>query len=254
MHSSHHKRLLSRFQGVAFIGIAMLPAAGCYNQNKPAGANQVTGQKGGFGINGAETLKYLGGLDFTIASLGDSVLVKKYPCTIAGNTCPADGVRLMFIPEQGAYKRDWQKAMQKDYEGYVVAAVLNVDNVAFPDLGLEPGKLAYAWVGQVGTRGDDRGFAVYRIDPQTGLKQATWYLTHDVQWCENTAPRDKPAIKDKHPGSDNCTPIKTVAQASFGVAVAYAAATRSSGLFLQGAGGLWISCSGGCCEVKQQTM
>jgi hypothetical protein len=207
----------------------------------------MNGQKGGFGVDGAATLKYLRGLDFSIASVGDSVLVAKYPCTTPGNTCPPDGVRLMFIPENGAYKRDWQKAMTKDNEGYVVATVLNVDNMTFTDLGLDPGKLAYAWVGQIGATSAERGFAVYRIDTSTGLRQATWSETPDVRHCDNSNYRDKPSIKDKHPGSETCSPI-TVAQSSFGPRVAYAATTRTA--FIGGIHGLWFACSGGCCEVS----
>ncbi len=252
MHSSNHMRLLRRFRRVTLGAVAIFLAGDCYNQNKTAGGTQVTGQKGGFGIDGPETLKYLNSLDFTIASVGDSLLVKKYLCTAPGNTCPADGVRLMFIPEAGAYKRDWESAMKKNNEGYVVATVLNVDDVTFPDLGLEPGKLAYAFVGQVGTTADERGFAIYRIDPLTGLKQATWSLTTDVKHCPNGAYRDKPAVKAMHPGPEPCTPI-TVAEASNGIAMAYAAVPRASTAFAAGLGQLWISCSGGCCEVKSET-
>ncbi|MFN2602513.1 MAG: hypothetical protein ABR582_07145 [Gemmatimonadaceae bacterium] len=244
MHSANEKNSLRRQRTVVSLFCAAFLIAGCSKRGNTVASGN--GQKGGFGVDGAATLRYLNTLDFTIASVGDSVLVQKYPCTTPGNTCPPEGVRLMFIPEAGAYKRDWQKAMTKDNEGYVVAAVLNVDDTAFTDLGLEPGKLAYAWVGQTGGTSADRGFAVYRIDTSTGLKQATWSETSNVSHCDNSAYRDKPSVKAKHPGSETCTPI-TVAQSIFGPRVAYAATARSAVQF--GLQGLWISCSQGCCEV-----
>ena len=244
MHRAHEKNSLHRQLTVMLLFGAAALIAGCSK-----GTNAVAtgnGQKGSFGVDGPATLKYLNTLDFQIASVGDSVLVKKYLCKTPGNTCPPDGVRLMFIPENNAYNRDWRKAMQKDNEGYVVATVLNVDNMTFSDLGLEPGKLAYAWVGQIGATTADRGFAVYRIDPSTGLRQATWSETDSVSHCDNAAYRDKPSVKDKHPGSGTCTPI-TIAESVFGPRAAYAATSRSA--FQPELSGLWISCTGGCCEV-----
>lgn len=243
MHRAYERNISRRF-AIASLCFAILTVACSRGNTGGGGTAAVAGQRGAFGVDGPATLRYLNTLDFTIASLGDSVLVKNYQCTTPGNTCPPAGVRLMFIPEGGAYKRDWQKAMTRDNEGYVVATILNVDNVTFTDLGLEPGKLAYAWIGQIGATTADRGFAVYRIDPATGLKQATWNETSSVNHCDNPATRGKPAIKDKHPGSETCTPI-TVAQSIFGPRVAYAATTSA----FQGIHGLWISCSGGCCEV-----
>ena len=244
MHRAYEKNSLHRQLTVMLLFGAAFLIGGCSKGIKTVATGN--GQKGGFGMDGPATLKYLNTLDFTIASVGDSVLVKKYRCTTPGNTCPPDGVRLMFIPEGGAYKRDWQKAMQKDNEGYVVATVLNVDNVTFTDLGLEPGKLAYAWIGQIGATTAERGFAVYRIDVSTGLKQATWSETSKVSHCDNSAYRDKPSVKDKYPDGETCTPI-TVAQSIFGPRVAYAATARSA--FQVDLSGLWISCTGGCCEV-----
>ena len=236
---SHHSRLTI----VSFICAVSLIAA-CSNRN--ATATRDDGKKGTFGENGKETLQYLDKLDFTIASVGESVLVKKYKCTPQG-TCPPDGVRLMFIPETGAYKRDWQKAMTKDNEGYVVAAVLNVDNTVFADLGLEPGKLAYVWVGQIGATTDLRGLAVYRLD-DNGVRAATWSQTSKLNLCTkpNSPTRTRPSIKGKYPDGETCTQI-SVAQSIFGPRVAYAATARSA--FQEIISGLWISCSGGCCEV-----
>jgi hypothetical protein len=244
VHSANKKNSLRRQLTVASLFCAAFLITGCSKGGNTGATGN--GQKGGFGVDGPATLKYLNTLDFTIASVGDSLLVQKFQCTTPGNKCPPAGVRLMFIPEAGAYKRDWQKAMTKDNEGYVVATILNVDDTTFTDLGLEPGKLAYAWIGQTGGTSAERGFAVYRIDTSTGLKQATWSQTDSVSHCDNSAYRDKPSIKAKYPDGETCTPI-TVAQSIFGPRVAYAATARTA---FQGIHGLWISCSQGCCQVS----
>jgi hypothetical protein len=227
---------------LAIVGAVLL--VGC---KRGAGKEPlVTNPKGQFGADSAETQNYLNGLDFTIASTGDSILVAQYPCANPAS-CPAGGVWLMFVPEQHAEQRDWKNDMKKNAAGDVVAMVINIDSIAFPDLGLAPKKIAYAWVGQNGPDPiNDRGFGVYRLGPN-GLTAGSWFVSKDVQHCDNPATRGKPAIKDHHPGSDStCVPI--VAKASFGVKSAYASTTTRS---LMLSGGLWISCSGGCCQVSK---
>lgn len=248
--SSNEKWQSTRFRWIAasIVVVSLLNGA-CSRQSTSGGAPTTGGPKGQFGT-GTESLDYLKKLDFTLASLGENVLVGKYLCTTAGNTCPADGVRLMFIPEQDAEHRDWKKAMTDNGEGYVVAAIVNVDGMEFTDLALQPGDIAYAWVGQIGPAASDRGFGVYKINSQTGIADATWSLTTDVSFCEDTQ-KDKPMIKDKHPGTSECKPIKTAqTQSSLGVARAYAAAPTASRALVGGVGKLWITCDQGCCEVK----
>ncbi len=209
----------------------------------------IAGPKGKFGVNGPETLSYLRGLDFSIASTGDSIVVKQYPCTVTPTACPAAGVRLMLIPEAAAAERDWESAMQANRAGHVVAMVVNVDGMTFPDLGLAPGERAYAWVGQTGTSATDRGFAIYKLN-SSGITTYTWFLTKNVSHCDNNVPRSKPAIKTAHPpGGSPCVPLNS-STASQGM-LASRMTTASTISTLVG-GPLWISCSGGCCEVVPQ--
>ncbi len=155
----------------------------------------------------------------------------------------------MLIPEGAAEQRDWESAMQANRSGHVVAMVVNVDGVTFPDLGLKSGERAYAWVGQIGPNATDRGFAIYRIDA-SGLVTNTWFRTTDVSHCDNNEVRSKPAIKTAHPGGGPpCVRLKSasVSQGTF--------ASRNTSVGLTGTllgGQLWISCSGGCCQVTAQ--
>jgi hypothetical protein len=205
----------------------------------------MAGPKGQFGADSAETAKYLSGLDFSIASTGDSIVVKQYPCTVTPNQCPTAGVRLMIIPEASAEQRDWESAMQPNRAGHVVAMVINVDGPTFTDLGLKSGERAYAWVGQIGTTANDRGFAIHKLGPK-GVTAYTWFKTKDVSWCDNPEIRSKPAVKTDHPaGGKPCVRIGTQS-ASMASLPSHTTMGRASMLL----GGLWISCSGGCCEVK----
>lgn len=226
---------------VTFLICVMLLAAGWKTYSNAA----MAGPRGQFGADGAETLRYLRGLDFTIASTGDSNVVKQYACGVNPSTCPAAGVRLMLIPEAAAEQRDWESAMQPGRSGHVVAIVMNVDGATFPDLNLKPGERAYAWVGQIGPNAADRGFAIYKLDAD-GLATNTWFKTTDVSHCDNNDVRSKPAIKTAHPaGGAPCYRIKT------GAALATLASHNMSHGLTGGmvGGSLWISCSGGCCQV-----
>jgi hypothetical protein len=205
----------------------------------------IAGPRGQFGVNGAETLKYLRELDFTIASTGDSNVVKQYACGVSPATCPAAGVRLMLVPEANAEERDWESAMQPGRSGHVVAIVMNVDGVTFPDLNLRPGERAYAWVGQIGPNAADRGFAIYKLDAN-GVATNTWFKTTDVSHCDNYDVRSRPAIKTAHPmGGAPCVRIKT--GASLAALASHNTFSEMTAALIGGS--LWISCSGGCCQV-----
>jgi len=238
--SANDMTRLRRFmQGTILLAVVSLLAIGWKSYSIAA----IAGPRGQFGVNGPETLKYLRGLDFSIASTGDSNVVKQYACGVNPSSCPAAGVRLMLIPEAAAEERDWESAMQPGRSGHVVAIVMNVDGATFPDLNLKPGERAYAWVGQIGPNAADRGFAIYKLDAN-GVATNTWFRTTDVSHCDNYDVRSKPAIKTAHPaGGPPCVRIKT------GTA-SLASRDMSGGLTGGMVGGsLWISCSGGCCQV-----
>jgi hypothetical protein len=228
----------SRFvYGVAFL-IGVIVLAGGWKSFSNAA---MAGPKGQFGVDGAETLKYLRGLDFTISSTGDSNVVTPYACA----ACQAAGVRLMLVPEAAAQDRDWESAMQPGRSGHVVAIVMNIDAAPFPDLNLKPGDRAYAWVGQIGPNAADRGFAIYKLDAN-GVATNTWFKTTDVSHCDNSDVRSRPAIRTAHKGGGKpCARIKTGASLA-----TLASHDMSAGLAGVMAGkSLWISCSGGCCQV-----
>ena len=155
----------------------------------------------------------------------------------------------MIIPETSSHQRDWESAMRVNHAGHVVSMVVNVDGMAFPDLGLQPGERAYAWVGQIGTTATERGFAIYRLN-SSGVTTNTWFKATDVKHCDNDEVRSKPSVKTAHPtppGSAACVAIP-VGTASLATLASHTTSTASMRAAFQ-QGQLWISCSGGCCEV-----
>ncbi len=155
----------------------------------------------------------------------------------------------MLIPEAAAQDRDWESAMQPGRPGHVVAIVVNVDGVTFPDLALRPGDRAYAWVGQIGPNATDRGFAIYKLDTN-GITTNTWFKTTDVSHCDNNEIRTKPAIKTAHPaGGTPCARIR-VGSAAMATLASHNTTAGLTGSMVGGS--LWLSCSGGCCQVTGQ--
>jgi hypothetical protein len=232
------------------LGIALMIAAGC-RKSKSAAGPEIRPPLNEFGKDSANTADYLSTLTFVIASDGDSVF---YGNVLCGNPtkCPAGGLRMMFIPEQDAQRVNWKLNTQPHHSGDVVAIMLNVDSVEFPDLALRPGHFAYAWVGQTGANDNNRGFAIYTLDRTTGLKAMTWWLTSDIRYCDYQQSRDKPAIKGENPHPANC-PIPAASQSNGG---SLQFPSRDGSVHLVAANparGIWVSCSSGCCEVNGAT-
>jgi hypothetical protein len=251
VHSSDNPNKGFRYVRAALLlGIALMIAAGCRKSKSPAGP-EIRPQLNEFGKDSANTADYLDRLNFVVASTGDSVF---YGTVLCGDPtkCPAGGLRMLFIPEQDAQKVDWKlNTQQPHHGGDVVAIMLNVDSVEFPDLALKPGHFAYAWVGQTGPADTVRGFAIYTLNRTTGLKARTWWLTKDISYCDYVQARDKPAIKGQNP-HPNC-PTPTTSQSNGGSSHL---ASRDGSFHLVAANPasrLWVSCSSGCCDVNGAT-
>lgn len=235
-------------RGVMFVMLAGL-LAGSFTYCTTASLTRPP--QGQFG-NGQETLDYVDGLGFT----ADTGYIASYACT----GCSKD-VNLMFLPRDHAQNIRWQSKLQQGAPGEVVAQVVNVDNVPFTDgnFTLAPHEVAYVWVGEVTYGGaSTRGFGIYRLN-DAGYLAGEWSVApiSKIKYCPHPNPglRHKPAIKDHHTGPGDCAAI-TVAQgtserrlASLGISAAYAASAASS-TTLAVMGQLWISCSGGCCQVN----
>lgn len=242
-------RRTSRLGSILLAGMT-ISLIGANRGYDPTSAAMQQGLKGEFGKgDGQKTLRYLRHLDFTIESTGDSILTGDFTCKNCTTGYLKNGyIRLMFIPENDAHHVDWADAAEKGGRGEVVALVINMDIKTLPEIDLPPGGIAYAWVGQIDAI-DTRGFGIYRIDKTTGMRAGMgWWVTATLKHCPDKE-HNKPAIKKNHPITvpDVCNPI-----ASGTPSGSVSLASTSPGLFMlpPGDGGsLWVSCSGGCCEV-----
>lgn len=220
--------------------VFVIVAVGCA-QNKSIMGN---GPRGQFGT-GSETLDYVDKLGFT----ADTAYIGNY-----------SGVNLMFLPREHAQGINWQNDLRTGAAGDVVAQVVNISNTTFTDGGfsLAPNEVAYAWVGEIKYEGNTaRGFGIYKLN-SGGFQAGEWYVypMSKIKFCENSATRRRPSIKNEHPGPPgDCQPMALGASsgstrlASLGASVAYAANVRAaSSAFVLGK--LWISCAGGCCQVS----
>lgn len=223
--------------------------AGCY---KSASTSAVGGRPTGmFGENGAATLNYVKGLGFT----GAGGLFSKFDCA----TCPGGKILLMIIPVTDAPARNWQGDLTSGNPGDVVAQVINIDTVAFPELSLDTNQVAYAWVGQIGPNGtpNNRGFGVYKLKDDGTVAASRWVLPKSqIKFCPHDNPQAAPHITEHHEGPGQCGFLTASAVKGknrlgwFGVSPAYGATAHSASTATVGSGGLWITCSGGCCQVS----
>ena len=205
----------------------------------------ASGPKGAFG-NGDETRDYIDGLGFT----ADTGYVASY-----------SGATLLFLPRNRAQNVNWQADLQSQSPGDVVAQVMNISATTFTEgnFSLAQNEVAYAWVGEVKVNGaTTRGFGIYKIDSR-GFATGEWSVvaTDKIKFCRNERSRSKPAIKNQHDGPPtDCSRIvgldvsRRTRLASLVVSDAYAASTPSATAAFLGLGGLWISCSGGCCQIS----
>ena len=194
------------------------------------------------------------------AQAHDTSYTASFSC--AGYTgCPASGVMLKFTPNPGSHLERWQTWMSTaTYPlGKTIAIVTNVDKVSFPPLDLGVGDSAAVWVGQIGSNPADRGFGIYKLDKYNHRVGSPWWkkTASEITYCESPEHRGNPggrsnaAIHAKDTPREmgwNCTSMAAAANAqsaSTDHSVMLVSALRPS----QGISHLWISCSGGCCDI-----
>lgn len=232
--------------------VLMLMAAGMACASTQQGGEGMRAAPSKFG-NGSSTTNYVSHLDYSGTSYYAS-----YPCT--GCTDP---VILEFQPVEDTYKFQWEPAVHAVNKGSVVARVINRSDVTFRDdkFTLEPYETsqqsAYAWVGYaIQSNGNDwRGFGVYTLDG-SGKVNGEWSLVEPskINVCTTATPPSKSAIHKMPPASTGCHYLSqkgasmVTRLASRAIPSDYPAASRSTAAL--GIGGLWISCSGGCCQVS----
>jgi len=177
---------------------------------------------------------------------GSVILDERFPCPDKTKCGGQDSVHLRVVPSNYAPTVQWDQALGTG-NGHIVAKIINTDTVAYDPLKLAKSDIAYLWVG--GMNGVPKGAAIYRV---RGGKLTRLYKFSSLKFCKGTN-GGLPAVHSNRP--PKCTdtdpkPLSAAQQASiFPVGALLDGLMRALNGKQALTGGLWISCSVGCCEA-----
>ncbi len=215
-------------QGNARDGFAGLPEA-------RAAAFEIYVQKLGFG-----------------SAPGSVSIEQPFECGLAANCGGKTSVVLRVTPSDYSSDVDWKDATGNG-KGHVVAKIVVVDPAPYDRMGLQADDVAYLWVGTIQ---GGKGAALYRV---RGGKVTMAYKFTDVRYCKSSAyqpPTVHLYMTPKCTNPDPSPPTSSSAAAATAsistndnmIMLVSSPVFRSSNAFALS--GLWVSCSGGCCEVQ----
>jgi len=145
--------------------------------------------------------------------------------------------------------------------GYIVAQLINLDPThEYRPFGMAAHDTAYLWVGP--TKNGSKRFVLYRIPK--GKPPILIAKAGKASYC----PRGTQPVTDIHVPPERCaelrqlyplTATKTGAATDFGSGSAFRVASSTPGIpalisAMSHADGLWVSCSGGCCEASEWSL
>ena len=153
--------------------------------------------------------------------------------------------KIRIVPSDSAFRVDWDKAINGTGNGHYVAKIYNRENAAIGALGIPANETGYLWVGRLAE--NERGVAIV-IVKNNGNARIAKKLTWD-NYCADAHSRSKVELTEgkKCPsrgGSKTSASVPATVMLASNVEPAASASSFIAGL------GLWITCSGGCCEVK----
>jgi hypothetical protein len=241
----------SYFAGLA-LGMAIV-IAGCGKKDsevqkaEPAGGARrgIVALHGSPGADGgAATVTYMKELSFLPAN----GYAEDVDCE--GNCDGEQTLNLTIEPEASSHLADWREAMSAGSDsGYVVARIRNTTSKRFGPLGLAPGDTIYLWVGPITPTLTRHRVAWVKINLSNGATGPYRRSLNSVRHCTNigTTPPNEPRAKKvgmgEHTGCDTDKAVDA----------AQAESSDSSDVARQLIlpPGLWLSCSGGCCQASQ---
>jgi hypothetical protein len=196
------------------------------------------GIRGNPSDNGAAARTYMSSLRFG-DNLPDSQTV--YTQFVWGS----NAATVKIVPVAGANKISWQTALADGGNGVFVAKIYNVDNQNIGPLGINQGANGYLWIGDLGN--GERGAAIYSIK-KDGTIEANPKKLQLGGFCPGQHDYAAVRITD----GTKCKGAFTQGQtsASNRPIMMLASMKHGSPLRFAPGGGLWVSCVGGCCEVK----
>lgn len=180
-------------------------------------------------------------------NLADSQTV--YTQFVWGN----NGATVKIVPVTNANRISWQSALADGGDGYFVAKITNVDNQNIGPLGLQEGANGYLWIGQLAN--GERGAAIYSIK-KDGTIEPNPKKLEIGGFCPGQHSYAAVRVTDGSKCSGSFSSQSSTASNHPMIMFASmrnlenAAPMRGSMVAPPGGSGLWVSCLGGCCEVK----
>ena len=164
---------------------------------------------------------------------------------------------LQVDPEDRAHEVDWFLAARDSYTGgAIVAKIKNISNGTSTELGLSGrNDSVFVWVGPIQDNYAETGVAFYKFDANGNGRRVGSTKYYSVLRCKDSY-NTKPSVShyvnhdDDNPEVCKLTVLgPTAAQVRAAVPPGVQLASHTTMPIVAAYGGLWISCSGGCCDV-----
>ncbi len=161
-------------------------------------------------------------------------------------------VKIRVVAANPSPSNVWYDAINpgtKKYSGHLVMKIIVLDSRNLPELGLNSGDVGFLWIGKRGNgNANGQGAAIYTVKPNgKGAKRVKNMIV--TGRCRRDH-GDRPMAMVR--AGDECTePIGVDAAAAAANDVVFPAfRTRAGPAPLVAGSGLWVTCTGGCCEVR----
>lgn len=202
-----------------------------------AGPPPDKGMKGQPGKNKPETRNYLLSVGW-----GDNLPDSQVVTQAQYFHYKKDSALIRIVPNVDAENIDWGAAMQNGGDGHFVAKIYNLENTPVQPLGLKGLETGYVWVGELddGTRGI--GIATVKNDGETAFTRKF----SSYAFCGDPHTYPKVELTDGH----KCSGTPSVKKVSMNAQYILASLQPRGDSSPNPGTGMWISCSGGCCELQ----
>jgi hypothetical protein len=162
-----------------------------------------------------------------------------------------DNVRIRLVPATTSPLVTWSKGLSSnpaEYSGHLVLKIIVLEDRDVKELGLKGLETGYLWIGQRGKgNSSGQGAAIYTLK-NNGKAQRTNAKLEIAGYCKEDH-GNRPMAKVR-PDTDCTNPLPPPGSTGASAAtVAHPFHTRAGPAPLFGQG-LWVTCTGGCCEVK----
>jgi hypothetical protein len=207
-----------------------------------ANERAAKGLKGSLEDNETETQKY-----FLTLGWGDDLP----DSAVWEGPWGASDTRIRLVPATTSPVVAWGDALSSNpakYTGHLVMKIIVLEDKDVPNLGLKGLDTGYLWIGQRGNgNGKGNGAAIYTIKPNGKVKLAMEMQISGI--CkEDHGGRAMAYARDPDKCKDSIPPSAVSSAGGFASFSSYR--MRAGPAPLVGRLGLWVTCSGGCCEVS----